>query len=58
MHVFKVKLQKKEALLFILGVRGGVNVMFRWELYITLRMVLACQQDRAAWLTFKIVHQN
>lgn len=56
MHAVKAKLQKKKkkeereggALLFILSMRGGVNVMFRRELYITSCMALACQQDRAA----------
>lgn len=58
MHAVKVKLKKKGggALLFIRA--RGVNVTFGRELYITSRMALACQQDGAAWLTFKIVHQN
>lgn len=35
-----------------------VNVRFFCTLYITAYRTLASQQDKAAWLTFKIVHQN
>lgn len=55
----KAKLQtKSEGIIIYTQHAWGVNVMFRQELYIMSHMALACQQKRAAWLTFKIVHQN